>query len=1129
MSEKINKNDVIEDKILSAFIQEAVEAEKRVKAFDERLKSLAKTFREDLSKSTDLNIDNLQKWNTLEKEAEKRVKQKKQNVKDLSVVEQERLKIQKAVEKAQAQKTLADSKENKELQKLRAEKNKINKATRDEIKQAERNKNAYTKLSDASRRYKNESKTLGAELLALEQAGKKNSRVWNETNKRYTQVTAKAKLTDAQLKKLDATVGDNQRSVGNYAKATRGLSRALGTLGVAVGVGQIFRNVGGIIADFNQAQTDLQAISGKTADELEPLTKQARDLGATTQFSASQVTGLQIELAKLGFTTQEITDSTGGIANFAAATGVEIPRAAALAGSALRAFNLDATEIDRVVSTLGVATTKTALDFSKLENGLSTVAPVAASFGFSIEDTTAVLGQLANAGFDASSAATATRNILLNLADSGGSLAQKLGRPIKSADDLAAGLQELQSQGVDLAEALELTDKRSVAAFSTFIEGSDSLVGLRDSITDVNGELQAMADKRIESVQGAMKLLSSAWEGFVLDLNDSISASDAFQKVIKFIAENLTTIIGTVARLGALMLIYSQRARIAAAANFLFNGGLSNMLKSIPRMIKGLKGASFSFRGLGAAMKSIPFVAIIAGLVELVTWLWNSEEATDANTEAEKELNDELERGNEIRELRVQNEKEIADLVDQREKLSQTQLKNLRNRIQEEIALSEERGASIIQSEKEIERAEFNRFRNEQELAQLRKELQETTNQFERDGLRQKIELLEEEQSDLETRLKLQKQGIELTDDESASQEQLNKWLSLVNPLIKQNTSRKKENTKATEKLTGAQEWQNEKNDEFLDQLDEYLEKSEKQRKDQQDEMDRIESGDFEVGIGEAPVLPEDEVDEVTDQQKELYDTINTAQENITKVYSDHVDRRIELAQKEIDSQQELRNILKAQAESGNIDAQDSIKATIEAEREKEAEIIRLEKRKQQVQMISQGIQTYLNLLEGGEKPAAALAQTAITSQGLIQLLSGLQGFWKGTEYAPEGLAWTQEKGAEIITDKKGNIKSLGSDSGSQLTYLEKGDKVKNASETTKFLNSFENLNNEQRMPKQDVAGNSYDIMLLGSKLDQVVKAVKSIPQSNSDFQTITKGLSVLTKTTNSGGDKHISKHYLKR
>lgn len=63
--------------------------------------------------------------------------------------------------------------------------------------------------------------------------------------------------------------------------------------------------------------------------------------------------------------------------------------------------------------------------------------------------------------------------------------------------------------------------------------------------------------------------------------------------------------------------------------------------------------------------------------------------------------------------------------------------------------------------------------------------------------------------------------------------------------------------------------------------------------------------------------------------------------------------------------------------------------------------------------------------------------------------------FWKGTDNAPEGMAWTQEKGAEIITDKKGNIKSFGSNKGAQLTYLNKGDKVYTAEKSKAYLNDI--------------------------------------------------------------------------
>jgi hypothetical protein len=50
--------------------------------------------------------------------------------------------------------------------------------------------------------------------------------------------------------------------------------------------------------------------------------------------------------------------------------------------------------------------------------------------------------------------------------------------------------------------------------------------------------------------------------------------------------------------------------------------------------------------------------------------------------------------------------------------------------------------------------------------------------------------------------------------------------------------------------------------------------------------------------------------------------------------------------------------------------------------------------------------------------------------------------YWTGTENAKEGWALTQERGAEVITDKSGKIKTLGNDKGAQMTYMSAGDKV---------------------------------------------------------------------------------------
>lgn len=60
--------------------------------------------------------------------------------------------------------------------------------------------------------------------------------------------------------------------------------------------------------------------------------------------------------------------------------------------------------------------------------------------------------------------------------------------------------------------------------------------------------------------------------------------------------------------------------------------------------------------------------------------------------------------------------------------------------------------------------------------------------------------------------------------------------------------------------------------------------------------------------------------------------------------------------------------------------------------------------------------------------------------------------YFVGREGGKAEWAWTQEKGREIITDKSGNIKSLGSNKGAEMTWLEQGDKVFTAEKSNKIL-----------------------------------------------------------------------------
>lgn len=335
---------------------------------------------------------------------------------------------------------------------------------------------------------------------------------------------------EKELKEVERAYGKATQKAEGFGSSLLSLNKIKTVLaGVFVTIGAMitgqivgaFQNAVNTIIEFEKKNSTLAAILGTTKKSIKDLTDEARRLGAETSYTAAQVTELQIELAKLGFFKEDIKAMTPAVLKFAKAVDTDLASAASLAGASLRIFNLDAEDTERALSTMAIGTTSSALNFEYLNNAMSTVGPVANSFGFSIEETTALLGALANSGFDASSAATATRNVLLNLADGSGKLALALGGPVHNLDDLVKGLKKLNSEGIDLNKALELTDKRSVAAFNTFLNGTDSVLALRDAVTGAEDAFNAMSVEMGDNVQGSLNILSSTIEGVILRFYES--------------------------------------------------------------------------------------------------------------------------------------------------------------------------------------------------------------------------------------------------------------------------------------------------------------------------------------------------------------------------------------------------------------------------------------------------------------------------------------------------------------------------------------------------------------------------------------------------------------------------------
>lgn len=349
------------------------------------------------------------------------------------------------------------------------------------------------------------------------------------TEKIVVQVVVKGQK---ELQNLENTTKKSTRGVGALVK-----QYGLLTAGIA-GAVQAFRTINKFVAqsirtfrDFEFQMAKVKAITGSSTDDFLKLSKTAEDLGRSTFFTAQQVAELQTNFGKLGFSTQEILNAQEATLQLATATDTDLGRAAIVAGAAVRGFGLDAAETQRVVDVMAVSFTSSALDIEKFQTSMTKVAPIAKAAGFSIEDTTAIMAQLSDAGIEASIAGTSLRNILLKMQDPNSDLVKSFGKTIHSLDELVPALTKFSAEGGSLAEIMEVVDLRQAAAFEQMITSKERTVQLRDALKDANGAAEEMANIVGDTLEGSFKRFNSAMQGLMINLVESF-VGKGLQKLV---------------------------------------------------------------------------------------------------------------------------------------------------------------------------------------------------------------------------------------------------------------------------------------------------------------------------------------------------------------------------------------------------------------------------------------------------------------------------------------------------------------------------------------------------------------------------------------------------------------------
>ena len=358
-----------------------------------------------------------------------------------------------------------------------------------------------------------------------------------------TKFTAVDRFTSVVTKMGTATKGFANKASVAFARVERagrkmvaGFKNTLGSFGLMLGAAALvqgFRSIIGVFSDFEQANAGLAAVMGRSVTQNKALADDAIRLGSITAKTATEVVGLQEAFARLGFTEDKILNMTQATINGAVAMRAELDDAAELMGAMVKTFDdLSSTDAPKIMDQMTMATQKSALNFEKLQTALPIVSGAANAAGVPFTKLMALLGKLSDAGIDASSSSTALRNIFLDSAKKGHSYKQILANIQKNQDKLTAANDEFGKRGAISAVILAKN-----------MEGVNSL---DKALQGASGTAEIAANKQLNTLNGRVTLLGSAWEGFILSIEKGDGKIGVFLKtVVEVVTEVLSLASGT--------------------------------------------------------------------------------------------------------------------------------------------------------------------------------------------------------------------------------------------------------------------------------------------------------------------------------------------------------------------------------------------------------------------------------------------------------------------------------------------------------------------------------------------------------------------------------------------------------
>lgn len=218
---------------------------------------------------------------------------------------------------------------------------------------------------------------------------------------------------------------NSQKVQGAFGRMARRAGRAMGRAALnvakyaaAVTTGAAIyatRNATRNFLEFESEMLNVKAITRSTSQEYDAMTKSAVKMASKSVFTSKQVAEGMKYLGIAGWETSNIIAGMPGVLQLAAATQSDLAMTSDMISDSMTAFKIRAEEATHVADVFAGVTTTTNTNLEQLKEAMKDAAPAAMVFGVSIEETSAILGMMANNGIKGSRAGTSFKNMTMRL------------------------------------------------------------------------------------------------------------------------------------------------------------------------------------------------------------------------------------------------------------------------------------------------------------------------------------------------------------------------------------------------------------------------------------------------------------------------------------------------------------------------------------------------------------------------------------------------------------------------------------------------------------------------------------------------------------------------------------------